>query len=64
VAVVNAIREFNQQIPIFALSADALRHDLESQEMSGFTGVLVKPIDIGLLHKTFAHYLPQGSAPE
>ena len=54
----NAIREFNQQIPIIALSADVLRHEIDSDEMASFTGGLAKPIDTDLLHATFARFLP------
>ena len=50
--------EFNQQIPIIALSADVLRHEIDSDEMASFTGGLAKPIDTDLLHATFARFLP------
>jgi signal transduction histidine kinase/CheY-like chemotaxis protein len=57
----NAIREFNQQIPIIALSADVLRHEIDSDEMASFTGGLAKPIDTDLLRSTFARFLPAAS---
>lgn len=58
VEAADAIRVFNTRIPIFALSADVLRNELKSRKMASFTGVLAKPIDTGLLHSTFARFLP------
>jgi signal transduction histidine kinase len=57
-----AIRAFNLQIPIIALSADVLRHRKDSDEMAGFSGQLAKPIDTELLHATFASFLPVAGA--
>ncbi|WP_439107327.1 response regulator [Congregibacter sp.] len=53
-----AIREFDQELPIIALSADVLRHDLQSTEMAGFTGFLAKPVDVEKMRSMFSEILP------
>ncbi|WOJ95825.1 ATP-binding protein [Congregibacter brevis] len=52
-----AIREFNHDIPIVALSADVLRHDTDSSEMRQFSGFLPKPVDVAKMEATFANLL-------
>ncbi|MFK8041450.1 ATP-binding protein [Congregibacter sp.] len=52
-----AIREFNHDIPIVALSADVLRHDTDSSEMRQFSGFIPKPVDIAKMETTFADLL-------
>jgi signal transduction histidine kinase/CheY-like chemotaxis protein len=57
----SAIRAFDQQTPVIALSADVLRHQNDSEEMAGFTALLAKPIDIDQLHAIFRRFLPVAS---
>lgn len=52
-----AIREFNKDIPIIALSADVLRHDPGSPEMESFTGFLAKPVDVTKMQEMLANLL-------
>lgn len=52
-----AIRQFNTDIPIVALSADVLRHDRRSDEMAGFDEFLAKPIDMTKMCAVFERFL-------
>jgi len=58
-----AIRRFNREVPIVALSADVLRHDQDSKEMKGFTAFLAKPMDVMKMRAVFARLLPAGVLP-
>ena len=49
----------NQNIPIIALTANALSGSREEYLSSGFTDYMPKPIDINLFEKMVSHYLPQ-----
>ncbi len=51
------IREFNQTIPIVALSAAAMENDKKMTLEAGMNEHLAKPIDIEILQNTLALYL-------
>ncbi|WOJ91934.1 response regulator [Congregibacter variabilis] len=52
-----AIRQFNKDVPVVALSADVLRHDRRSDEMAGFNEFLAKPIEMAKMCAVFERYL-------
>jgi CheY-like chemotaxis protein len=57
----------NRQLPIIALTANALASDKEACLSSGMNAFLIKPFDLQELRKTIDHYLntePQPPQPE
>jgi len=51
------IREINQQIPIIALTANAMREDVERTQKAGMNEHLNKPIDVEKLYETLLKYI-------
>lgn len=51
------IREFNQTVPIIAITAHALGGDKEKCTMAGCNDYVAKPIDSSILFKTIAKHL-------
>ena len=47
-------------IPVIALSANAMAHDIERGLQAGFDGYLTKPLDIGEMLLQFNCHLNQG----
>ncbi|MFA6188138.1 MAG: response regulator [Sulfuricurvum sp.] len=54
------IREFNRDIPIFALSAAVMEHDKELTIAAGMNDHLAKPINVDELQHLLEHYLKTG----
>ncbi len=54
------IREFNRDIPIFALSAAVMEHDKELTIAAGMNDHLAKPINVDELQRLLEHYLKTG----
>ena len=52
------IRQQNKQIPIIALSANAMKEDREKSKAHGMNRHLNKPIDVEELYKTLLKYIP------
>jgi signal transduction histidine kinase/ActR/RegA family two-component response regulator len=52
-----AIREFNKEIPIIALSASVQQKDIENFLNSGMNDTIPKPIDINVMNITIQKYL-------
>ena len=52
------IRQTNKEIPIIALSANAMKEDMEKSKAHGMNSHLNKPIDVEKLYKVLLHYLP------
>lgn len=57
-----AIRTFNTELPIIALSAAVMQQDKRLSVAAGMQGHLAKPIDMELLTATLATYLPSVEA--
>ncbi|MCX6076958.1 MAG: ATP-binding protein [Campylobacterales bacterium] len=51
------IREYNKNIPIIALTANAMREDVEKTTMHGMNEHLNKPIDVEKFYKTLLKYI-------
>lgn len=56
-----AIRQFDENLPIVALTANALSDDRERFMGVGMNGYLTKPIVLSELHKVLKEYLGEGS---
>ncbi|MFA6137549.1 MAG: ATP-binding protein [Sulfurimonas sp.] len=56
------IREFNKNIPIIALTANAMREDVEKTKTHGMNEHLNKPIDIEKFYKTLLKYISKKNA--
>ncbi len=54
------IREMNKDIPIIALTANAMREDIEKTKLAGMNEHLNKPIDVEKLFETLRKYLSSG----
>ncbi|MDP1784628.1 MAG: response regulator, partial [Sulfuricurvum sp.] len=54
------IREFNRDIPIFALSAAVMEHDKELTIAAGMNDHLAKPINVDELQRLLEHHLKTG----
>ena len=52
------IRQQNKEIPIIALSANAMKEDMEKSKAHGMNIHLNKPIDVEELYKTLLKYIP------
>jgi CheY-like chemotaxis protein len=57
-----AIRRFDSDTPIVALSADILLYDKCSSQLEGFNSLLAKPVEIEQLQDTLGKYLPLADA--
>jgi signal transduction histidine kinase/CheY-like chemotaxis protein/HPt (histidine-containing phosphotransfer) domain-containing protein len=53
------IRSSNQNIPIIALTANAMKEDIEKTKNAGMNEHLSKPIDTDKLYETILQYIPQ-----
>jgi signal transduction histidine kinase/DNA-binding NarL/FixJ family response regulator len=53
------IRKKNKEIPILALSANAMKEDMEKSKSHGMNAHLNKPIDVEKLYKVLLKYIPQ-----
>jgi signal transduction histidine kinase/CheY-like chemotaxis protein len=53
------IRKKDKEIPIIALSANAMKEDMEKSKSHGMNTHLNKPIDVEKLYKTLLKYIPQ-----
>jgi len=53
------IRKIDQHIPILALSANAMKEDMEKSKSHGMNTHLNKPIDVEKLYKVLLKYIPQ-----
>jgi signal transduction histidine kinase/DNA-binding response OmpR family regulator len=53
------IREFDEKIPIIALSANAMREDHERSKEAGMQDHIDKPVDIHKLFDTLRRHLPE-----
>ena len=61
------IREQDQDIPIIALTANAMKEDIIKTKTAGMNDHLNKPIDFEKFYKTLLHYIPvkeRGSSQE
>jgi len=58
------IRERNSEIPIVALTANAMQEDIEKSMDAGMQAHLSKPIDISSLNAIFLKYLKQAAPKE
>jgi signal transduction histidine kinase/FixJ family two-component response regulator len=52
------IRKMDNNIPIIAVTANAMKEDIENTKKAGMNEHLNKPIDIEKLHKVLIEYLP------
>jgi len=52
------IRQTNKEIPIIALSANAMKEDMEKSKAHGMNTHLNKPIDVEKLYKILLKYIP------
>ena len=52
------IRQKNRDIPIIALSANAMKEDIEKSKAHGMNSHLNKPIDVEKLYKVLLQYIP------
>ncbi len=52
-----AIRQNNQSIPIIALTANAMREDVQRTKLAGMNEHLNKPIDVEKLYETLLKYI-------
>ncbi len=52
------IRKKNKDIPIIALSANAMKEDMEKSKAHGMNAHLNKPIDVEKLYKVLLKYIP------
>jgi CheY-like chemotaxis protein/nitrogen-specific signal transduction histidine kinase len=52
------IRQKNKDIPIIALSANAMKEDMEKSKAHGMNTHLNKPIDVEKLYKVLLQYIP------
>ncbi len=52
-----------RELPVIALSADAMPHDIERGRAAGFTEYLTKPLDIAGFLEVIDRYLPAPLAP-
>ena len=52
------IRQKNKKIPIIALSANAMKEDMEKSKAHGMNMHLNKPIDVEELYRTLLKYIP------
>jgi signal transduction histidine kinase/ActR/RegA family two-component response regulator len=57
-----AIRRFDRDTPIVALSADVLLYDEDSCQFEGFNSLLAKPVETEQLQETLGKYLPLADA--
>ncbi len=53
------LKECGFNNPIYALTANAMSHEIENYIARGFTGYLGKPIDKTIFYQTIAEHLPQ-----
>jgi len=51
------IREVNKEIPIIALTANAMKEDIEKTQSVGMNEHLNKPIDVEILYETLLKYI-------
>ncbi len=51
------IREINTKIPIIALTANAMKEDIEETKLAGMNEHLNKPIDVEILYETLLKYI-------
>jgi len=58
------IREKDNNIPIIALTANAMKEDIEKSKRHGMNTHLNKPIDVEKLYRVFLQYLSQSNAIE
>jgi|GEM_PF-1279190 len=56
-AAAKLIREFNQEIPIIALTANAMAGDVEKTQLAGMNEHLNKPVDVEKLFAVLLQYL-------
>jgi len=54
------IREINKEIPIIALTANAMKEDIEKTQSVGMNEHLNKPIDVEQLYETLLKYVCKG----
>lgn len=52
------IRKCNQQVPVIALTANAMLQDIEEYKLLGFTGYLGKPFEMQSLYSSIVGLLP------
>jgi signal transduction histidine kinase/CheY-like chemotaxis protein len=57
-----AIRQFDSDTPIVALSADVLLYDKGSSQLEEFNSLLAKPVEMAQLQDTLEKYLPLADA--
>ncbi|TVQ74712.1 MAG: response regulator [Chromatiaceae bacterium] len=51
------VSEWGRDIPVIALTANAMAGDLSRAEAAGFNAYLTKPIDVGVLRRTLSQYV-------
>ena len=51
------IRELNQDLPIVALTANAMKEDIQRTRLAGMNAHLNKPIEVEMLYKTLLKYI-------
>ncbi len=56
-AAAKLIREFDQEIPVIALTANAMAGDVEKTHLAGMNEHLNKPVDVEKLYAVLLHYL-------
>jgi CheY-like chemotaxis protein len=50
------IRKIDKKIPIYAITASAMKEDIQKTLESGMNGYLHKPIDVSKLYKILLKY--------
>ena len=55
----DVIRKIDEKIPIIALSANAMKEDMEKSKLHGMNTHLNKPIDVEKLYKALLKYIPK-----
>ena len=57
IAAFKAIRDFEENLPIVALTANVMSEDVQHYSELGFNAHIGKPIDMNLLYSTLNHFV-------
>lgn len=62
--VLTALKEDDatSKIPVIAMSANAMKHDIEAGRQAGFLEYLIKPLNVPLFYKQLQKLLPPGES--
>jgi PAS domain S-box-containing protein len=64
ISATKEIRKSNTQLPIIALTANAMKEDIIKTQEAGMNEHLQKPIDLALLYSTLLEYIPSQKVQE